>query len=184
MNLIEIHEQERVPLGDDDIRKHLGAGARIMTYPELFKYKTLKKLLPKKNDYIVLLYLQSPNSGHWVTIVRRGNTVEHFCSYGSKVDEPLNWISSEKQKELGVDYPKLTELFDNDTHFKKVFNHIDYQSEADTSVATCGKHVICRLKHRDLDLPHYYLLMTELKKKYKLPNYDDIVEALMELHEI
>jgi hypothetical protein len=184
MDLTQIHKEELIPTGDDVIRKHLGAGTRIITYPDLNHFKTLKQLLPKKDSKVVLLYLTEPNSGHWTCLHRNGDTVEFFCSYGSKIDDPLTWITQQKRQELNTDYPKLTELFDNDTLFKKTYNPIDYQSERDHSIATCGKHVICRLKHTDLDLPHYHLLMTELKKKYKLKNFDDIVECMIEMNKI
>ena len=178
MDLVTIHKQELIPLGDNEIREHLGAGIKILTYPELNNFKTLKQLLPKENSKVVLLYLTEASSGHWTCVSRHKNTVEFFCSYGSKLDEPLSWVTQQKRQELNIDYPKLTELFDNDTLFKKCYNPVDYQSEKDHSIATCGDFVILRLKHADLDLPHFYLLMTELKRKYKL-DFDELAVALV-----
>jgi hypothetical protein len=179
MDLDQIHKKERVALGDDDLRKHLGSGTKILTYPQLANYKSLEQLLPKKDSYVVLLYLQTKNSGHWTCLSRHKDTVEFFCSYGSKPDEPLSWIPKETAEELGVARGLLTELFDNDKSFKKVYNHIDYQNDTDTSISTCGDWVILRLKHRDIDLNHFYLLMKQLKAKYKL-DFDELSVAILE----
>ena len=179
MDLKEIHAKEKTPMGDDNIRKVLGSGTKILTYPQLANYKSLNQLLPKKDSYIVLLYLQEPTSGHWTCVSRHNDTVEFFCSYGSKVDEPLGWIPKETAEQLGVACGILTELFDNDKSFKKVYNHIDYQNDKDSSIATCGDYVCLRLLHKELDLNHFYLLMTQLKKKYKLSDFDELAVALL-----
>lgn len=161
------------PLGDDDIRAYLPQ-AKIYKYSVLSKYNTLDDLLPGEVDYVILLYEDKPNKGHWVCVNKYDNIYEYFDSYGEIFDKPLQWNPAIENLQLNQK-PYLTNLF-NKTNKKVIYNPIKYQDTED-DINTCGRHCIFRilnLLEKKRDLKKYYELMKEIKKLTKYP-YDDIV---------
>ena len=57
------------PMGSDDII-HYFPNAKITTYADLHKYKSIKHLLPAQEDFVFILYEDSPRTGHWVCLTR------------------------------------------------------------------------------------------------------------------
>ena len=56
---------------DDTAIRHYLPKAKIVTYNELSKVKTIENLLPKHKSYFILLYpVSSTTSGHWVCMTR------------------------------------------------------------------------------------------------------------------
>jgi hypothetical protein len=53
------------PMDNFNIQKYL-PNVPIITYNELPKYGTIDKILPHSGSYAIILYQNSPNSGHWV----------------------------------------------------------------------------------------------------------------------
>lgn len=169
------------PLGDDDIRRYL-PNSKIMKYSDLSKYNNIEDLLKKNKDYAFILYEDSPNKGHWVSILRYDPYIEYFDSYGGKVDDPLNWISKDQRKKLGQDKKLLSKLFDK-TKLKVIYNPINYQEDNMTkNINTCGRHSVFRVKNLtdcNRDLNSYYELMGGIKKKSG-NKYDEIVSHLID----
>ena len=56
-------------LSDKDIRDILGDTCKIVKYSELSQYNTLSDLLPDLVDYVVMLYEEAYNSGHFYNTV-------------------------------------------------------------------------------------------------------------------
>jgi hypothetical protein len=165
------------PLDDQTLREYL-PNAKIIPYDELKNYKTIEELLPNPKDYAIILYLlESPTSGHWTCILRddKRGTIEHFDSYRVYPDKELNWIDCKTRKELGVNCPYLSKLYDK-TKKKVVYNNVKYQSD-NSQIQTCGRHCVWRIINfleNNMDLKKYANLMKRLKKNMNL-NYDEIV---------
>ena len=74
----------RKPLSDADLKTILG-DCKIITYPELAKYNSLDELLPKAYDFVIVLLLETSQSGHWCALLRYSNTFVilelHFFIY-------------------------------------------------------------------------------------------------------
>jgi DNA adenine methylase len=176
----EIKQVEEDPLDDLELKNLLG-NPRILKYDELSKYRSLEELLPKKRDYIILLYLDAPNKGHWTCIIRNNNDVYFFCSYGSKVDEPLSWVPITIRMKLRVCVPFLTRLFNN-TSLNTYYSPVKYQQERD-DVNTCGRYCVLLIKkfqeEQDYDLDKFYEYLTSIKNKFKL-SYDEVVSTLID----
>ena len=100
-----IHE----PMDDGDIRAYFPK-ARVMRYAELADYDSIQQLLPTAKSHVFLLYQHRPNDGHFVCLMRYGNTIEFFCSYGSKIDAPLKWTALKDRIALGEGKPWLSML--------------------------------------------------------------------------
>jgi hypothetical protein len=163
------------PMDDADIRAYY-PNAKIMRYSDLKDYKTITQLLPKDKSYVFLLYQHSPNSGHWVLLMRYGGTIEFFCSYGSAIDAPLKWTNPKDRQMLGEAVPYLTNLLRSQKEFNVIHNPVAYQAKG-TDKATCGAHDVMRLSqmlNHGQDLTDYYDYMTKIKKESGL-SYDEIV---------
>lgn len=173
--LTEILTEE--PLGDDDIKSYL-PDAKVMKYSALKNIKSIEELLPNEIDYVILLYEDTPNKGHWVTVLRYGDTIEFFDSYGNAPDKPLCWNDEITNEKLNQE-PYLSDLF-NLTDKKVVYNPIKYQGEGD-DINTCGRHAVFRILNlieKDRPLGEYYEIMKEIKRLTK-SSYDDIVANLI-----
>ena len=180
----EIAEIARDPMGDDDIRKYF-PNAKIMKYSELKNYHDITQLLPRPKTFFFLLYERSPNVGHWVLLSRyRDNgidTIEFFCSYGSKIDEPLTWTPIGIRQQLGEDKPYLSMLLDK-SKFRTIYNPVQYQSKK-SNIATCGAYGTLRageLVRHNTTLDEFNDMLSEVKKATGL-NYDEIVANLVDL---
>lgn len=177
----ETDEIIETPLGDDDIRYYL-PNAKIMKYSDLKKYNNIEDLLKHNKDFVVLLVEDSPNKGHWISVLRYDPYIEYFDSYGGKVDEPLNWISKNQRIKLNQDKKLLSNLF-NKTKMKVIYNPIDYQEDnMNKDINTCGRHTIFRIKNLldcNRSLGDYYNLMGGIKKKSG-NSYDEIISHLID----
>jgi hypothetical protein len=139
-------------------------------------YNSIEELLPHDRSHFVLLYQDSPNSGHWTCCLRQKNTVEFFDSYGNYPDKDLSWVSPEKRHDLGIDGKYLSSLF-NKTKMKVIFNTEPYQASG-RQFATCGRHVVFRLMNVDKGLLKYHKHIRNEMKKNKC-NYDTIVSKVI-----
>lgn len=167
------------PMGDDNIRQILPK-ANIILYPELKKYTSIDQILPKNKSYAIILYLNSPSSGHWTAIMRpNDNEIEYFDSYGHQIDHPLSWISNDENKKLGIDEPYLSKLL-KESGKKIIWNKKKFQ-QLDGDIATCGRHCCNRIqcmKNRSMGLKRYCQMMDRVKQKTGL-DFDDIVGTMI-----
>lgn len=164
------------PMDDGDIRAYF-PNAKIIRYSSLAKMSDIEQLLPKDKSYAFLLYEDSPGSGHWVVVLRYGNTIEFFCSYGSKIDGPLRWYNPKDNVMLGQNKPYLSLLLKKaDKKFKAIHNAVPFQSSKH-GVATCGAWDVMRvnqLVNHNQDLHEFQSYMEDVKKETGL-TYDEIV---------
>lgn len=169
------------PMGDDDIKSYL-PNAKIIKYSELSKYKSIDELLPKDKDFCFILYEDSPNKGHWTTVMKYSPMIEYFDSYGGKVDNPLNWMPKSVNVKLKQDKKLLSKLFDK-SNYKIIYNPVDYQEDnASKNINTCGRHATFRVKNLtdcDRNLEQYYKLMSDIKNESG-NTYDEIVSHLID----
>lgn len=170
-----MREVKATSLGDDDIRMFLG-NPKIITYAELANANSIDEVL--SNDYVILLYEDSPNHGHWTAVNKINNTIQFFDPYGGKPDSQQKWVPMEMRKELGSDKPYLTRLFDK-CPYPVEYNDVKYQKES-PMINNCGRHCCNFIKagKKGLDLTGYYKWMKECSKKMKL-DFDGVVCALI-----
>lgn len=173
----EVKKISQTPMGDDNIRKYL-PNAKILKYSELADVSNIEELLPSPKSYFFLLYEREINNGHWVVVNRYNDngkdTICYFCSYGSKIDEPLRWNSPARNKELGQGSPYLTILLRNSGK-KLQYNNVAYQSKT-SPVATCGAFATLWIKANlrdDMTLQDFHEWIAEIKKETGL-SYDAI----------
>ena len=171
-----VEETIEEPMDDGDIRQYL-PNAKIMRYSALSRLSDIEQILPTDKSYVILLYENTPGSGHWVALMRYGRTIEFFCSYGSKIDAPLRWQNPKDNAMLGQTAPFLSQLLNKAKgKFRAIHNPVAYQSSKQ-GVATCGAWDVMRInqmKNHNQDLQDFHEFMESVKKETGL-TYDEIV---------
>lgn len=131
------------PLSGNDIiykvKQIHGVEPNLIAYEELQDYNSVDELL--KNDMCVILYQWKKGYGHWTCIMKRGNTIEHFDSFGMYPDGELAFGDPEMNKTLGQGFPHLAKLL-IDSPYEIHFSDNVFQEEDST---TCGRWVVFRL---------------------------------------
>jgi len=169
-------------IGDDNIKQVL-PDCKIYTYNEL-KNKKIDDILPSNKSYCIILYQNTPNSGHWTCLLRKNNIIEYFDSYGGKIDEPLKWISKEKNLNLGIDKPFLSDMLKNSKYIFN-YNDFDFQSQKNHEISTCGRWCILRLllyKYSDIMIKDFQKIIQTIKKKLKKSSYDEIATRIIDIY--
>ena len=174
LNKDELKELRADSMDDTEIKAQDG-DIKIVVYNDLKDYEYIGDLLPKKKDYVILLYqTESETSGHWVALCRDNNNIYYFDSYGKPADEPQKWNTK------GIMKPNLLSDLLDDDNFNVYENDKAYQKHA-YLINTCGRHCVNFIeffKNFNFDLFDYYKAMKELKTNLK-KSYDDIVCTLI-----
>ena len=133
---------EKKPMSDSDIRQFI-PDAKILRYSDLGRYNSIDELLPDDPDFAFILYEWQPNSGHWISIMKAGRTIEVFDSYGVGIDKELKWVPQSMRNILKEDVPLLKTLLDR-SGYHIVWNRQKFQATSGT-INTCGRHCLARV---------------------------------------
>lgn len=182
----EINKTIKEPMSNTAITQYL-KNAKIITNKDLLNYNKLEDVFNPENkrdflDYVIILFLDKPNQGHWTALNRMGPVIEFFDSYGNPPEKVYDFCPMEIRKQLGTEDNYLCKLLDN-FDGKVVYNPIDYQSDK-KDVNTCGRHCCYRIITmfgKGFDLNEYYDWMNNAKKYFNYKNYDDVVAKLINL---
>lgn len=129
-------------LSDEDLHKICGDDVKIIKYPDIIQYNTIDELLQPYNK-VIILYEFAPNYGHWVSLMKhKNNVIEHWDSYGLKVDDEMKFIKKMTTKKKYIT-PHLTKLL-YESPYEILFNEFKLQSE-NPKIATCGRWGAFRL---------------------------------------
>ena len=181
-------EGKNIPMSDSDLKKYLKSN-KIYLFENLEK-KSISKLLPKKKDYIIILYeTVNNNNGHWVTLLRYTNKgqdyIEFFDSYGMTPKELYEVNSTKKNDYLEQDENYLSIMIKDHLNQNKsckfIYNKKQFQSQ-DPNVATCGRWCIWRilsLMKRDYSLDQFQQIFSKIKKEYPRKSNDELVSLVV-----
>jgi len=175
-------------LGGDELEALLGGKTKILRYKDLLRYTKIEQVLGVEGNAIIL-YPDSSNDenyGHWTAVFYSVNdagepVIEFFDPYGILVDNELQIA--------GVSYPNYLSYLLARSKYPIEYNNLGFQKLAN-NIATCGRHVVTRLRHTDLSLNHYMMLLEKYKKyinthqlknkKKKIRTMDELVVYLTE----
>jgi hypothetical protein len=130
---------------DLEFKRYFGLDVPIIKYSELSNYNNMEELLPNDKDFKIILTESEYNSGHWCCIMRYGNIIEWFDSYGVHPEGQLSFIPLPIKQMLGEDKYHLTRLLKTlKPNQKIIFNNKAFQVLKD-GVNTCGRWVIARI---------------------------------------
>ena len=157
-----IKQAEKIELTGDDLREMTNNECKVMDYLSLEKVATLDQVFGNKNA-VILLFNTSNNSGHWVLLIKRGDSsVEHFDPYGFTIDEDLNIANNQMlRNHEGQLTPHLTALIE-----RSGFNVIENKKRLQKllkDINTCGRHCVLRYLFSDEPINKYIRMMTNQK---------------------
>jgi hypothetical protein len=169
-------------LSGDEVLKLCGGDCKLITYPELAKYKTLKQLFGNKKK-VIMLYLTHNDGqnmvGHWVLLTRvnrKGKTIIEFNdSYGLFPDKQLNFVSKQKQEQLGQDEKYLTKLLYEASKLPNTeihYNEMGLQKKG-KGINSCGRWVGFRGRNYLTPLEDYQAFFKDAKKRKV--NLDELI---------
>ena len=131
---------------DADIMRALNCEmSKIIKYSELDKYTCFADLLPKEQEFVVLLIEQKENSGHWVCIVRENDDIYLFDSYGSSLDRELGFVAKSMRILLGEDKRFVERLINckcNNCQKLNIIENVSKFQSTNNDIATCGRWCI------------------------------------------
>jgi len=165
MNAIE--KRIQTPMSNDELEKYLAVRPEdIIKYSELSNYHTIQQLLPKEDDFKIILIEEKQNYGHFVSVQRQGKTIIYMNPYGSKWDTDIRFIPRLVRIILGQNTKDLTRLFKQAEKdgFKVEYNRKRLQ-KLSPKIMTCGRHVVF-WRHFSLmgyTLSQYHDKMEELR---------------------
>jgi len=149
----------------------------VIKYSDLSKFKSIEEILPKDRTYKIILIEENYNSGHWTALLRYGDTIEWFDSYGLAPDGELKFINAVKRRLLGEGRKTLTELLSNVKDKKVVYNKTKLQKLSNQS-STCGRWVILRILMMTkffYDLNDFVKFIKKYKKEIGFNDADELV---------
>jgi len=143
--LIEHYERElQKMMSDKDFERYLGGG-HVIKYSDLANYSNINDLLPQNKDFKIMLIESSPNCGHWVCLMKYGDIIEYFNSYGTKPEYDFKFIPTHTKYLLGQGGNLLTNLLRTKSPGQKVFyNKKRFQNNIE-GINTCGRWVTARI---------------------------------------
>ena len=165
-----IEEVKEYPLSDADIQKLLG-GTSIFTYPELANMSHIDECFDDKGRAIMLFLTTGPAEGHWICMLKKGDTIEYFDPYGEAPEQEKKWLSKEMLEKLGQDEPYLKRLMAA-SGYKIIVNKHKFQKDGG-DINTCGRHCVVRCLYAPYSLAQYAKV---IKSSGMSP--DDFVGAL------
>jgi hypothetical protein len=150
----QLPEITRIPLSGLDMMK-LNPDAKLIKYPDLYKYKTIDELFADCDKVIILVLTISNSSGHWTALFKNKQGINYYDSYGVPPDYQFELLSKNKRKELNQPNDYLNYLLRNS---KCIFNNITYQKP---NTQTCGEHSSFRLNNSMLNDKQYLKFFTK-----------------------
>lgn len=153
----EIILASKIPLSSDDIERMLKGKTRIISYKQLMKKNNINEVLEPFGS-CVILYETKDAFGHWICLLKRGNIIEQFDSYGYIPDNQRKFIPEAYKK---MHYPEkyLVKLL-LDSGYKIRYSEFKLQDANDENVASCGRWVVMRILFKDLDEYQFKNLFT------------------------
>lgn len=148
-----------VPLSGEEISNLLDRKVKVITYPELKRYRTLEELL-YPYDSVVILYETIPDYGHWTCLFKypKGNIVEFYDPYAGKPDSQLGY-SIQTANDVNNEPLLVRLLYD---YVVRKGGEIRYNDEPQQrlakEIATCGRHCVVRLVMKNIPIDDYIWL--------------------------
>jgi hypothetical protein len=165
------------PLSNFDINDILEPDTKIFTYPQVKDTRNIDELLDSKGRALMLFLTESPTTGHWIGVLRRGDTIELYDPYGKSIHEQEKHLGSGSNeiKQWGQDSEDFTDLVKRSGYRLKWNNRQRQPLSKDTN--TCGRHAVLRLLFYKKSLEEYNKLLDTIKKEYGI-SADDLVSYM------
>lgn len=160
MELEKIRRRMKTPTSKKDLLYMLKGKVRVISYDECLQYNTLLELLGQY-EACILLYPGtdfgsdvSDPVGHWCCLFSvvgsKPRRIEYFDPYGSFIDSNIDEINRKHDGQIIPPHIKRLILEEINSGNSEVYwNETVFQS-IEVESATCGLHVVLRLKNNHL----------------------------------
>ncbi len=171
------------PLSSFTIEKVFNGRANIVMLSDVNNMSSLDHLFGKFNHVILFISIDAPNNGHWISLLKNGDTIIYMDSLGFKPLEILDMMKARGLPVFGQTHNLLKII--KASNYKFVYNTHQYQHNND-SVQTCGRYAILFVALNQIFILHnrkispqiIYKIMTHWLKTSKLKDYDALVSEL------
>ena len=179
-----VDERIETPMSNADLEKYSGIKeADIIKYSDLKNYSKIEELLPTDKSSRIILIEDAYNRGHWVCILRYGDTIEYFNSYGGKWDTDWKFVNKMMRKILGEDTNEMTRLMKQAKAdgWKTVYNKKGLQKEG-SGIQTCGRWCVFRIETMKIgyNLTEFLELIARLRQENDGATADWVVARYVE----
>ena len=160
-----------VALSNDNIVSALGPPSEdIVLYRDLHRYNSIGELFYEDNLRIILIE-SKPGYGHWVSLIKNGDTYLYFNSYGHPPDYEMRFLKPFYRNLLGEDPAEIHRLAKGK---KLIWNKMKLQGKKSS---TCGRWQVlwAEMYNRGYSLKEFQTFL----KENKTNTYDDLVLALV-----
>ena len=174
----QIKEAKAYALSDADL-KGLTNQTNVLTYPTLNNVRNIDEILKHQSGGIghaIVLYLtENEKTGHWVAIIKRGDTIELFDPYGNSARNLNKDLKGGFQAEQRGQV--LEELVRNSGY--KLIHNTSKVQPVSPDIQTCGRHTAARVMFAHLSLPEYLKTIRRLATEGGV-SVDTFITALTE----
>ena len=175
-----IQQKENEALSNTQIYKIVGT-VKIIKYPDIANYKTIFEIFGLDNKFIIFFETEDNSVGHWECcfINRNKKIIEFFDSYGLEPDQAEEFLNSNLQLKLKENKPLLKPLFKDaqNSGYNCIYSSFRYQ-EMKGNISTCGRWCSIRLKYMNLTDDQFFTKINNLKIKWNLPTYDNVITKM------
>ena len=162
------------PLSNEDILEAIDIEpTNIFSSDKLNDAYSIDELLDRLGRGVLFFRTEDNQTGHWIGILKQGDTIEVFDPYGFSPDEFKKKLGAGNG--LNPDMSILEELINN-SGYKMTVNKVQNQSFS-PDVATCGRHSVMRLMFRHLNNKQYNQFLKQIKKQDGI-NPDELATGL------
>ena len=162
-----------IPLSNTQINKAVGPDSYdILLYKDLHKYDSIEQLF-YEDDLRIILIESKPNQGHWVSLIKDGDTFIYFDSYGKNTSHWIQFLKPFYRNLLGEDIDEIKRLARGK---KLIYNKMKLQGK-DSSI--CGRWQILfyEMHKMGYSLPEFQHYMRQNKKT----SYDALCLSLVQI---
>lgn len=165
------------PLSNDDIQSILEPDSKIHIYPDFANMNSIDEAFDSLGRCIFLFLTQSSSAGHWLCMIKRGNTIEYWDSYGDPPEAQRSWLTKQQLHELNEGEPYLLNLLKK-SGYKVFYNTFKYQKTSSID-NECGRWCVARLICKDISNDEFLKLVKDGIRKNNLQSPDDWVSAFI-----
>lgn len=174
-----IDERKEYALSNTDIQDTIDGTTNIFTYPHLKDVHHIDELFDPKGRAIMLFLTENENVGHWIALLRRGDTIEIYDPYGYNPSQWKNKLGGamSDMRDWFQDKPLLESKI-KEAGYGMTYNKQQAQ-EVSPNINTCGRHSVMRLLFSNLTLDEYNKMLKNIKNNTGI-DPDTLATALTE----
>jgi hypothetical protein len=174
---VVIDEMKKYPLSNTDIQSLLDGETNIFTYPMLDDIDHIDEVFDSKGRAIMLFLTDGENSGHWISVIKRGTDIEVYDPYGHS---PAEWKTKlggamSDMKRWIQDKPLLEKKV-RDAGYRLIYNKKQVQPIS-KNIATCGRHSVMRLLFHHYPIDEYNAILKKIQNETGI-SPDDLATGL------